>query len=80
MHLEWKVPANITGEGQLRGNSGLVLASLEKGDAGYELQILDSYNNKTYVNGMAGSFYQQAIPLANPQKIQVNVRPMVLFG
>ncbi len=68
MHLEWKVPANITGEGQLRGNSGLFLASLGKGDAGYELQILDSYNNKTYVNGMAGSIYKQAIPLANPTK------------
>ena len=47
LHLEWKVPANTTGEGRLRGNIGLVLASLEKGDAGYELQILDSYNNKT---------------------------------
>jgi hypothetical protein len=35
------------------------------GDAGYELQILDNYNNKTYVNGMAGSIYKQAIPLAN---------------
>ena len=36
------------------------------GDAGYELQILDSYNNKTYVNGMAGSIYKQSIPLVNP--------------
>jgi len=66
LHLEWKVPANIEGSGQARGNSGVFLASLGKGDAGYELQVLDSYNNKTYVNGMAGSLYKQAIPLANP--------------
>jgi hypothetical protein len=66
LHLEWKVPADIEGSGQARGNSGVFLASLGKGDAGYELQVLDSYNNKTYVNGMAGSLYKQAIPLANP--------------
>ena len=66
LHLEWRVPANITGSGQARGNSGVFLASNGKGDAGYELQVLDSYNNKTYVNGMAGSLYKQAIPLANP--------------
>ena len=66
LHLEWRVPANITGSGQARGNSGLFLASTGKGGAGYELQVLDSYNNKTYVNGMAGSLYKQAIPLANP--------------
>jgi hypothetical protein len=67
-HMEWKVPQNITGSGQLRGNSGLFLASTGPGDAGYELQILDSYNNKTYVNGMAASLYKQAIPLANPMR------------
>jgi hypothetical protein len=68
LHLEWRVPANITGTGQARGNSGLFLASLGKGDLGYELQMLDSYNNKTYVNGMAGSIYKQLIPLANPTR------------
>jgi hypothetical protein len=66
LHIEWRVPASITGSGQARGNSGVFLASIGKGDAGYELQVLDSYNNKTYVNGMAGSLYKQAIPLANP--------------
>lgn len=66
LHIEWRVPQNIEGTGQARGNSGIFLASLGKGDAGYELQVLDSYNNKTYVNGMAGSLYKQAIPLANP--------------
>ena len=68
LHLEWRVPANITGTGQARGNSGLFLASLGKGDDGYELQILDSYNNKTYTNGMAGSVYKQIVPLANPTR------------
>lgn len=66
LHIEWKVPDNITGSGQARGNSGVFLASTGPGDAGYELQVLDSYNNQTYVNGMAGSIYKQAIPLANP--------------
>ncbi|HEY8690597.1 MAG TPA: DUF1080 domain-containing protein [Chitinophagaceae bacterium] len=68
LHLEWRIPKNITGEGQLRGNSGLFLASIGKGDAGYELQILDSYNNTTYVNGQAGSIYKQYIPLVNANK------------
>jgi Domain of Unknown Function (DUF1080) len=66
LHIEWKIPENITGSGQARGNSGVFLASTGTGDAGYELQVLDSYENKTYVNGMAGSIYKQAIPLANP--------------
>ncbi len=65
LHLEWKVPATITGAGQARGNSGLFLASLGKGDDGYELQILDSYNNRTYANGQAGSIYKQTPPLRN---------------
>lgn len=68
LHVEWKIPANITGTGQARGNSGVFLASTGPGDAGYELQVLDAYNNKTYVNGMAGSLYKQAIPLANPAR------------
>lgn len=54
LHFEWKVPENITGTGQARGNSGLFLTSTGPGNAGYELQILDSHNNKTYVNGQAG--------------------------
>jgi hypothetical protein len=68
LHIEWKIPENITGSGQARGNSGVFLASTGPGDAGYELQILDSYENKTYVNGQAGSIYKQAIPLANPNR------------
>jgi len=66
LHLEWRVPEDIDGTGQARGNSGVFLASTGGGDRGYELQILDSYANETYVNGMAGSIYKQSIPLANP--------------
>ena len=68
LHLEWRIPENITGSGQARGNSGVFLASTGPGDAGYELQVLDSYNNQTYVNGQAGSIYKQAVPLANPAR------------
>ena len=66
LHIEWKIPENVTGTDQARGNSGVFLASTGGGDGGYELQILDSYNNKTYVNGQAGSIYKQGIPLVNP--------------
>lgn len=64
LHLEWQVPQNITGSGQARGNSGIFLASVF--DGGYELQILDNYNNSTYTNGQVGSVYKQYVPLANP--------------
>ena len=59
LHVEYKIPASIT---------GLFLASSGPGDAGYELQILDSYNNPTYVNGQAASIYKQGIPLVNPAR------------
>jgi Domain of Unknown Function (DUF1080) len=68
LHIEWKIPENITGTDQARGNSGVFLASTGPGDDGYELQVLDSYNNKTYVNGQAGSIYKQGIPLVNPNR------------
>jgi hypothetical protein len=68
LHLEFRIPANITGSGQARGNSGLFLASTGPGDDGYELQILDSYNNTTYVNGQGASIYKQSAPLVNPAR------------
>ena len=66
LHIEWSEPVNITGSGQARGNSGVFLASTGPGDDGYELQVLDPWQNKTYVNGMAGSIYKESIPLVNP--------------
>jgi len=62
LHLEWRVPAEIHGDGQGRGNSGVFLQGL------YELQILDSYNNETYVNGQAGSIYKQTAPIVNAMR------------
>jgi hypothetical protein len=63
LHVEWRIPAGITGEGQARGNSGVYLAMTDSG--GYELQVMDSYHNPTYVNGQAGSMYKQYPPLVN---------------
>lgn len=59
VHLEWAAPAEVTGEGQGRGNSGLYLMGR------YEVQILDSYDNKTYFDGQAASIYKQHPPLVN---------------
>lgn len=66
IHLEWRIPEGITGDGQARGNSGLYLAWT--GSGGYELQILDSFENSTYVNGQAGSMYKQFPPLVNAMR------------
>jgi hypothetical protein len=66
LHIEWRIPADIEGEGQERGNSGVYLAMTPAG--GYELQVLDSYNNKTYVNGQAASIYKQYPPLVNASR------------
>ena len=59
LHIEWKTPKIIKGEGQYRGNSGVFFQRR------YEVQILDSYNNRTYSNGQAGSIYLQHVPLIN---------------
>lgn len=59
LHLEWATPAKVQGEGQGRGNSGIYLMNR------YELQILDSFNNKTYADGQCGAIYKQYPPLAN---------------
>ncbi len=54
LHIEFRIPTNMTGSGQARGNSGIFLAS-PHGASEYELQVLDNYNNTTYVNGQVGS-------------------------
>ena len=59
LHIEWRTPAEVKGNGQGRGNSGVYLMSR------YELQVLDSYNNPTYSNGQAGSIYKQYMPMVN---------------
>lgn len=62
LHIEWRAPSKIEGEGQGRGNSGIFLQNR------YELQVLDSYNNVTYSNGQAGSIYKQYMPLVNASR------------
>lgn len=60
LHLEWKVPtSDPNATGQQRSNSGVFLQDR------YEVQILDSYQNQTYVNGQAGAVYKQTPPLVN---------------
>lgn len=62
LHIEWRSPAEVIGESQGRGNSGVFLQGI------YELQVLDNYNNRTYRNGQAGSLYKQHPPLVNASK------------
>jgi hypothetical protein len=59
LHIEWRTPETLVGEGQERGNSGVIFQKR------YELQVLDSYDSKTYFNGQAGSIYNQSAPLVN---------------
>jgi hypothetical protein len=59
LHLEWQAPLPVSGDGQGRGNSGVLLQQR------YEVQVLDSYQNRTYSNGQAASVYKQHIPLVN---------------
>lgn len=63
LHIEWRSPSVVKGESQGRGNSGVFFS-----DGRYEVQILDSYNNRTYRNGQAGSVYKQHAPLVNASK------------
>lgn len=62
LHVEWATPAEVKGEGQGRGNSGVYLQGR------YEIQVLDSYHNKTYPNGQAGAFYLHSAPLVNASR------------
>ena len=62
LHLEWSAADVVLDGGQARGNSGVFFQNR------YELQILDSYNNRTYSNGQAGSIYKDHAPLVNAIK------------
>ena len=62
LHIEWCVPKDIEGTSQARGNSGVYMQGK------YELQVLDNYENETYVDGMVGSIYKQYPPLVNPDR------------
>jgi len=60
LHVEWRAPTPGKGESQGRGNSGVILMGL------YEIQVLDTYENRTYADGQAGAVYGQMPPLVNP--------------
>ncbi len=59
LHVEWATPAEVKGDGQGRGNSGIYLMGR------YEIQVLDCYQNKTYPNGQTAAFYGNNAPLVN---------------
>lgn len=62
LHIEWRTPDVVKKNGQGRGNSGVFFMGK------YELQILDSYKNKTYADGQAGALYGQKPPLVNASR------------
>ena len=62
LHIEWRTPSEVKGESQGRGNSGIFFMGR------YELQVLDSYKNRTYSNGQAGGIYKQLPPLVNASR------------
>jgi len=62
LHIEFRTPAEVKGSSQGRGNSGIFMQGK------YELQVLDSYDNRTYSNGQAGSIYKQSMPLVNASR------------
>lgn len=63
LHLEWAAPTPVKGSSQGRGNSGVFF-----GFNRYEIQVLDSYENKTYADGSAGAIYGQYPPLVNASR------------
>ena len=62
LHVEWATPTPPEGHDQERGNSGVYLMGL------YEIQVLDSYENRTYADGMAGAVFGQYPPLVNASR------------
>ena len=62
LHIEWASPSPAKGEGQDRGNSGVFLMGH------YEIQVLDTWHNLTYADGMAGAVYGQTPPLVNASR------------
>ena len=62
LHVEWATPVPAVGASQNRGNSGVFLMNM------YEVQVLDSYESKTYADGMAAAIYGQFPPLVNASR------------
>jgi len=62
LHVEWASPNPPKGQDQGRGNSGILINNM------YEIQVLDSYESKTYADGQAAAIYGQKPPLVNACK------------
>jgi hypothetical protein len=62
LHIEFATPERVAGSSQGRGNSGVFLMEM------YEIQVLDSYNNRTYADGQCGALYGRNVPLVNASR------------
>ena len=62
LHVEFATPSQVNGNSQERGNSGVFLNRV------FEIQVLDSYNNKTYPDGQAAAMYGQIPPMVNASR------------
>ena len=62
VHIEWSAPTPPKGNSQGRGNSGVFLMGI------YEMQVLDSFDNKTYFDGQAASIYKETPPAVNAMR------------
>jgi hypothetical protein len=62
LHIEWQAPAEVRGDSQGRGNSGIYFMGE------FEVQVLDSFNNRTYADGQAGALYGQYPPMVNASR------------
>lgn len=62
LHVEWATPETVVGASQGRGNSGIGIMGT------YEIQVLDSFDNKSYADGQAASLYGQSPPLVNASR------------
>jgi hypothetical protein len=62
LHVEWSAPGTVVGASQGRGNSGIGIMGT------YEIQVLDSFDNKTYADGQAAALYGEYPPLVNASR------------
>ena len=62
LHVEWSAPTEVVSSSQGRGNSGVFFFNR------YEIQVLDSYENRSYADGQAAALYGQRPPLVNAMR------------
>jgi hypothetical protein len=62
LHVEFATPEHVQGDSQGRGNSGVYLMGA------FEIQVLDSFENRTYADGSASAMYGQFPPLVNASR------------